>query len=77
MLWTALGIGGIWVAVLLVSFSHPISSPAPSTSTFRWPRSRPGSGMGSAASTAPVAAAMLTAIAGVVSNVFRQGAGGG
>jgi hypothetical protein len=134
MLWTALGIGGIWVAVLLVSFFAPdlVSGsehqhlPVAAFTTwfwggigtlvFLWAMSRlrgsarwrpvwiglsvvtlglwavatilaitlPVLKTGSdptlipfAAFLAPVAAAMLTAIAGVVTNVFRRGSAGG
>jgi hypothetical protein len=130
MLWTAIGIGGIWVAVLLLSLLAPdlVSGSqqehlpvaafttwfwgAVGTMVFLWAMGRlRGSAMwqpawiglsavtialwavatilgitlpvfvtGSdptripvAALFAPVAAAMLTALAGVVTNVFRQG----
>jgi hypothetical protein len=33
LLWTAIGIGGIWVAVVLISLLSPIWSPAPNRST--------------------------------------------
>ena len=134
MLWTAIGIGGIWVAVLLISLLAPdlVSGsqqehlPVAAFTTWFW------GGVGTmvllwamgrlrgsarwqpiwiglsvvtlgiwavatilaitlpvmvtgtdptripfAALFAPVAAAMLTALAGVVTNVFRQGLGGG
>jgi hypothetical protein len=134
MLWTAIGIGGIWVAVLLISLLAPdlVSGsqqehlPVAAFATWFW------GGVGTmvllwamgrlrgsarwqpiwiglsvvtlgiwalatvlattlpvmvtgtdptqipfAALFAPVAAAMLTALAGVVTNVFRQGLGGG
>jgi hypothetical protein len=133
MLWTAIGIGGIWVAVLLISLFAPdlVSGsqqehlPVAAFTTWFW------GGVGTmvvlwamgrlrgsarwqpiwiglsvatlgiwtlatilaitlpvmvtgtdptripfAALFAPVAAAMLTALAGVVTNVFRQGLGG-
>ena len=134
MLWTAIGIGGIWVAVLLISLLAPdlVSGsqqehlPVAAFTTWFW------GGVGTmvllwamgrlrgsarwqpiwiglsvvtlgiwalatilaitlpvmvtgtdptripfAALFAPVAAAMLTALAGVVTTVFRQGLGGG
>jgi hypothetical protein len=134
MLWTAIGIGGIWVAVLLLSLLAPdlVSGseqdhlPVAAFTTWFW------GGVGTlvfllvmgrlrgsarwqpiwiglsvvtvgiwavatilgitlpvmetgtdptqipfAAIFAPVAAAMLTALAGAVANVFRQGSGGG
>jgi hypothetical protein len=134
MLWTAIGIGGIWVAVLLVSLFAPdlVSGseqehlPVAAFTTwfwggigtlvFLWAMGRlrgsatwrptwiglsvvtlvlwamatilaitlPVLETGSdptqipfAAFFAPVAAAMLTALAGVVTNVFRRGPGGG
>jgi hypothetical protein len=134
MLWTAMGIGGIWVAVLLISVFAPdlVSGSEQEhlpiaafttwfwggvgTLVFLWTMGRlRGSAMwrptwiglsvvtialwavatilsitlpvfetGSdptqipfAAFFAPVAAAMLTALAGVVSNVFRRGPGDG
>jgi hypothetical protein len=133
MLWTAIGIGGIWVAVLLISLFAPdlVSGsqqehlPVAAFTTWFW------GGVGTmvllwamgrlrgsarwqpiwiglsvatlgiwtlatilaitlpvmvtgtdptripfAALFAPIAAAMLTALAGVVTNVFRQGLGG-
>ena len=45
MLWTAVGLGGIWVAVLVLSLTW---FPARSRTTSRWPRSRRGFGAGSA-----------------------------
>jgi hypothetical protein len=134
MLWTAIGVGGIWVAVLLISLLAPdfVSGSEQQhlpmaafttwfwgglgTLVFLWAMGRlRGSAMwrptwiglsvvtvgiwavaavlgvtlpvfetGSdptripiAAFFAPVAATMLTALAGVVSNVFRRGPGGG
>ena len=134
MLWTAIGIGGIWVAVLLISIFAPdfVSGSEQQhlplaafttwfwggvgTMVFLWSMGRlRGSAMwqptwiglsavtlalwavatvlaitlpvfetGSdptripiAAFFAPVAATMLTALAGVVTNVFRRGPGGG
>jgi hypothetical protein len=134
MLWTAIGIGGIWVAVLLISLFAPdfVSGSeqqhlpmaafttwfwgAAGTMVFLWAMGRlRGSALwrptwvglsvvtlalwgvatvlavtlpvfetGSdptripiAAFFAPVAATMLTALAGVVTNVFRRGPGGG
>jgi magnesium-transporting ATPase (P-type) len=134
MLWTALGIGGIWVAVLLISFFAPdlVSGseqqhlPVAAFTTWFWggigtlvflsamgrlrgsavwrptwiglsvvtlglwavatilaitlPEFKTGSDptqIPFAALFAPVAAAMLTALAGVVTNVFRRGPGGG
>jgi len=134
MLWTAIGIGGIWVAVLLISlFSPDLVSGSEQehlpvaafttwfwggigTMVFLWAMARlRGSAMWQpawiglsvvtiavwavatilaitlpvletgtdptrvpfAAIFAPVAAAMLTALAGVVANVFRRGPGGG
>jgi hypothetical protein len=134
MLWTAIGIGGIWVAVLLISLLAPdmVSGseqqhlPVAAFATWFW------GGIGTlvvlwamgrlrgsarwqpiwiglsvatlgiwalatilaitlpvmvtgsdptripfAAIFAPVAAAMLTSLAGAVASVFRQGAGGG
>jgi hypothetical protein len=133
MLWTAIGIGGIWVAVLLISLFAPdlVSGSEQQhlpiaafttwfwggvgTLVFLWSMGRlrgralwrpvwiglsvvtlavwavatilaitlPVFETGSdptripfAAFTAPVAAAMLTALAGVVANVFRRGPGG-
>ena len=133
MLWTAIGIGGIWIAVVLISLFAPdfvsgseqehtwrLPSPrgsgvasAPSRSYGRWASSAetrrggpPGSGCrcvtlaiwtaatvigiatpvvetGSDPHLVPVgaffrsiAAAMLTALAGVVANVFRRSPGG-
>lgn len=133
MLWTAIGIGGIWIAVLLLSLLAPdlVSGSqqehlpvaafatwfwgAVGTMVFLWAMGRlrgsarwqavwiglsvvtlalwalatilgitlPVFVTGSdptripvAALFAPVAAAMLTALAGVVANVFRQGPGG-
>jgi hypothetical protein len=134
MLWTAIGIGGIWVAVLLISLFAPdlVSGSeqehlpvaafttwfwgAVGTMVLLWAMGRlrgsarwqpiwiglsvvtialwalatilaitlPVMVTGTdptripfAALFAPVAAAMLTALAGVVTNVFRQGPGGG
>jgi hypothetical protein len=134
MLWTAIGVGGIWVAVLLISLLAPdfVSGSEQEhlpmaafttwfwggvgTLVFLWAMGRlRGSAMrrpawiglsvvtlgiwavatvlgitlpvfetGSdptripiAAFFAPVAASMLTALAGVVTNVFRRGPGGG
>jgi hypothetical protein len=133
MLWTAIGIGGIWVAVLLISLLAPdlVSGsqqehlPVAAFTTWFWgavgtmvllwamgrlrgsARWQPiwiGLSVATlgiwtlatilaitlpvmvtgtdptripfAALFAPVAAAMLTALAGVVTNVFRQGLGG-
>src|SRR5512132_653220 len=134
MLWTAIGIGGIWVAVLLLSLLAPdlVSGsqqehlPVAAFATWFWgavgtlvllwamgrlrgsarwqpiwmglsvatlgiwamatilaitlPVFETGSDptrIPVAAFFAPVAAAMLTALAGAVTNVFRQGPGGG
>jgi hypothetical protein len=134
MLWTAIGVGGIWVAVLLISLLAPdfVSGSEQQhlpmaafttwfwggigTLVFLWAMGRlRGSAMwrptwiglsavtlgiwavatvlaitlpvfetGSdptqipfAAFFAPVAAVMLTALAGMVTNVFRRGPGGG
>jgi cytosine/uracil/thiamine/allantoin permease len=134
MLWTTIGIGGIWVAVLLISVFAPdlVSGseqehlPVAAFTTWFWggvgtlvlllamgrlrgsARWRPiwiGLSVATlaiwavatilgitlpvletgtdptripfAAIFAPVAAAMLTALAGAVANVFRQGSGGG
>jgi hypothetical protein len=134
MLWTAIGIGGIWVAVLLISLLAPDLVSGSQQGTPPGGRVRHlvlgrgwhdglavgdgpaagerevaahldravggdagdlGAGHGPrhhaardgdrtdptqipfAALFAPVAAAMLTALAGVVTNVFRQGLGGG
>jgi hypothetical protein len=134
MLWTAIGVGGIWVAVLLISLLAPdfVSGSEQEhlpmaafttwfwggigTLVFLWAMGRlRGSAMwqptwigltvvtlgiwavatvlaialpvfetGSdptqipfAAFFAPVAAVMLTALAGMVTNVFRRGPGGG
>jgi hypothetical protein len=134
MLWTAIGIGGIWIAVLLISLLAPdlVSGsqqehlPVAAFTTWFWggvgtmvllwamgrlrgsARWQPiwiGLSLATlgiwtlatilaitlpvmvtgsdptripfAALFAPVAAAMLTALAGVVTNVFRQGLGGG
>ena len=134
MLWTAIGVGGIWVAVLLISLLAPdfVSGSEQQhlpmaafttwfwgglgTLVFLWAMGRlRGTAMwrptwiglsvvtvgiwavaavlgvtlpvfetGSdptripiAAFFAPVAATMLTALAGVVTNVFRRGPGGG
>jgi hypothetical protein len=133
MLWTALGIGGIWVAVLLISLFSPdlVSGsehehlPVAAITAWFWggvgtlvlllamgrlrgrPNWRPicvGLSVATpliwsaatilaitlpvietgtdptrvpvAAIVAPVAAAMLTALAGTVANVFRAGPGG-
>ena len=51
MLWTAVGIGGIWVAVLLLSLLAPDLVSGSEQDHLRWPRSRPGSGAGSAPSS--------------------------
>ena len=128
MLWTAIGVAGIWVAVILISVFAPTSSRARSRSTSRSRRSRRGSGVASPPSSScgrwassgqrdvahhvdrphdrdprglglgrdhrdrgtdrqtgsdptripigaffgPIAAAMLTALAEVVANVFRR-----
>jgi cytosine/uracil/thiamine/allantoin permease len=134
MLWTTIGIGGIWVAVLLISVFAPdlVSGseqehlPVAAFTTWFWggvgtlvlllamgrlrgsARWRPiwiglsvvtlaiwavatilgitlpvletgtdPTRIPFAAIFAPVAAAMLTALAGAVANVFRQGSGGG
>jgi hypothetical protein len=133
MLWTAIGIGGIWVAVLLISLFSPdlVSGseqehlPVAAITTWFWggigtvvlllamgrlrgrPRWQPiwvGLSVATlviwtvatilavalpvietgtdptripvAAIVAPIAAAMLTALAGTVANVFRAGPGG-
>jgi hypothetical protein len=133
MLWTAIGIGGIWVAVLLISLFSPdlVSGseqehlPVAAITTWFWggigtvvlllamgrlrgrPRWQPiwvglsvptlviwtvatilavalpvietgtdPTRIPVAAIVAPIAAAMLTALAGTVANVFRAGPGG-
>jgi hypothetical protein len=108
MLWTAIGIGGIWVAVLLISVLAPdlVSGseqehlPVAAFTAWFWggvgtlallwavatilavtlPVFETGSDptrVPFAALFAPAAAAMLTALAGVVSAVFQRGPGGG